>query len=117
MYPDAFCTELSDSLTAFYEKILKKVGTRGCAVGKALPSKLEAEKIPVLVPMPSTEDAKEGHDEEKDPPLPLPAAAQATVTADGAAAPGCATADAPPESGARRQRKKVPECWRGLCLI
>jgi hypothetical protein len=54
MYPDAFHTELSDSLTAFYEKILKKVGTRGCAVGKALPRKFEAEKIPLPVPMPST---------------------------------------------------------------
>ena len=30
MYSDAFRTELSDSLNAFYEKILKKVGTRGC---------------------------------------------------------------------------------------
>ncbi len=55
MYPDAFCTELSDSLTAFYEKILKKVGAGGSPVGKALPR--EAEKIPVPVPVPSTEDA------------------------------------------------------------
>ncbi len=47
MYPDAFCTELSDSLTAFYEKIPKKVGTRGSPVGKALPREFEAEKIPV----------------------------------------------------------------------
>ena len=54
MYPDAFGTELSDSLTAFYEKILKKVGTKGCAVGKALPRKFEAQKIPVPVPIPST---------------------------------------------------------------
>ncbi len=86
MYPDAFCTELSDSLTTFYEKILKKVGTRGRPVGKALPRKFEAEEIPVPVPVPSTEDAAEGHGEGKDPPPPLPAAAQAA--ANGAAAPG-----------------------------
>ena len=81
MHPDAFRTELSDSLTAFYEKILKKVGAGGSPVGKALPR--EAEKIPVSVPVPSTEDAEEGHGE----PPPLPAAAQAA--ADGAAAPCC----------------------------
>jgi hypothetical protein len=63
MYPHAFCTELSDSLTAFYEKILKKVGAGGSPVGKALPR--EAEKIPVPAPVPSTEDAEEGHGERK----------------------------------------------------
>jgi hypothetical protein len=111
MYPDAFRTELSDSLTAFYEKILKKVGAGGSPVGKALPR--EAEKIPVPVPVPSTEDAEEGHGE----PPPLPAAAQAT--ADGAAAPCCPAPPPtpPPESGARRQRGKVPEGGRGFCLI
>ena len=85
MPPDQVRAELRDSLTAFYEKILKKVGAGGSPVGKALPR--EAEKIPVPVPVPSTEDAEEGHGEGEDPPPPLPAAAQAA--ADGAAAPGC----------------------------
>ncbi len=44
MYPDAFCTELSDSLIAFYEKIFKNVGSGGSCVGKALPCKFEAAK-------------------------------------------------------------------------
>ena len=97
MHPDAFRTELSDSLTAFYEKILKKVGAGGSPVGKALPR--EAEKIPVPVPVPSTEDAE--------------------AAADGAAAPCCPAPPPtpPPESGARRQRGKVPEGGRGFCLI
>ncbi len=57
MNSDTFHSELSYSLTAFYEKILKTVCTRSSPVGKALPRKLEAEKIPVPVPVPSTKDA------------------------------------------------------------
>ena len=103
MYPDAFRTELSDSLTAFYEKILKKVGAGGSPVGQALPR--EAEKIPVPVPVPSTEDAEEGHGERKQRRTGqrLPVALRHRRR--------------PPESGARRQRGKVPEGGRGFCLI
>ncbi len=60
--PDQFWAVLRDSLTAFYKKILKKVGAGGSPVGKALPSKFEPAKVPVPVsepiPAPSTEDAK-----------------------------------------------------------
>ncbi len=79
MHPDAFCTELSNSLTPFYEKILRKVSTGGSPVGKALPSKFEAERVLVPVPVPSTEGAEEGHGEGEDQLPPPPAAAQAAV--------------------------------------
>ncbi len=54
MYPDAFHTELRDSLTAVYEKILKNVCAGGCPVSKALPRKFEAAKAPVPGSVPST---------------------------------------------------------------
>ncbi len=45
MYPEAFHTELSNSLTAFYKKILKKVSSGGCSLSKILPRKFEAAKV------------------------------------------------------------------------
>ena len=119
MYPDAFRTELSDSLTAFYEKILKKVGAGGSPVGKALPR--EAEKIPVPVPVPSTEDAEEGHGEGEDPPPDLLAASQAA--ADGAAAPGSpAPPPTPPPKAAPTAKGGKPRkagggsaCYKRAC--
>ncbi len=95
MPPDQVRAELRDSLTAFYEKILKKVGAEGRPVGRALPRKFESEKVPVPVSVPSvTEDAEEGHSEGKAPPPPPPAAAQAAP--DGTAARGSPTPPTPP---------------------
>ncbi len=44
MPPDEFRAELCDSLTALYEKILKKVGAGGRSVGKALPRKFKFDR-------------------------------------------------------------------------
>ena len=98
MPPDQFRAELRDSLTAFYEKILKKVCAGGRPVGKALPRKFKPAKVPlpvpVPVPAPSTEDAEEGHDEGDAPPPPPPAVAHASQ--DGAAARGSPSPPTPP---------------------
>ena len=115
MPPDQYQAELCETLTAFYEKILKKVCAGGRPVGKPLARKFEAKKAPVPVTLPSSscEDADEGHRKGREPPPPPPAAAQTTA--------GClrkpGATDAPPQSGAPLQNNVAPEGWWGLCLI
>ncbi len=53
MPADEFRTELRDSLTAFYENILKKAGAGGCPVAKPLIRKFVTKAAPVPEDPPS----------------------------------------------------------------
>ncbi len=145
VYPDAYSTELSNSLTAFYEHPQESRCwrlSRG-GVAKPLISKSEAKTAPEPVPgsSSSSDDANERHREGKEPPLPV-------ATAEVAVAPGSDVGSnslgfpepaglrhgtrpgwlgetqavtgspAPLTSRSRLQRRKdLPEGGRGLDLI
>ena len=73
MPADEFRTELRDSLTAFYENILKKTGAGGRPVAKPLIRKFAAKAAPVHDDPPSGQAGAE--DSAADRPLPKPSSA------------------------------------------
>ena len=79
--PDEYRTELRDSSTAFYEKILKKTGAGGRCVAKPLVSKFEAKTASVPVPAPSTDADCAAEEEHPEAPAPSPPPADAVVAA------------------------------------
>ena len=81
MPPDAFRTELQDSLTAFYEKILKKAGAGSRPVAKPLICKFVTKAAPVPEAAPSGDadaDADAVEPPSADPAPPPAPAAEAT---------------------------------------
>ena len=100
MPADEFWADLLASLTDFYEKILKKVGTRGGAAKKPLPRKFE----PKIAPVPTHDDAGDcAAAEEQQPeqaPAPPPLAAEAAAARESSAPP-----TPPPAKGAEGKTK------------
>ena len=105
MPPDTFWTELHDSLTAFYKKILKKAGAGGRPVAKPLISKFVTKTAHVPDAAPSG-DANADADAVKSP-----SAAVEPPSADHAPPPATAVeaAAAPPD--------KLAQPLKGAALL
>jgi hypothetical protein len=110
MSPDAFRTELCDSLTAFYEHP-QESSFEGCA--RALARKFEAKTEHVPVPESSTDNAATDTAEEEHPEAPPPAPPQ-----EAAAAPPYQPAlQTPPRGGCHNAcRKRVAAGGLHFCL-